>query len=55
VLSETGERFVLQAGRKAEVLAKNELGERFLASPAVSGGRIYLRGDGVLFGVGGGK
>jgi hypothetical protein len=36
-------------------LAKNELGERFLASPAVSGGRIYLRGDGVLFGVGGGK
>jgi hypothetical protein len=47
--------FVLQAGRKAEVLAKNELGERFLASPAVSGGRIYLRGDGVLFGVGGGK
>ena len=52
LLSETGEMFVLRAGRKAEVLAKNELGERFLASPAVSGGRIYLRGDGVLFGVG---
>jgi outer membrane protein assembly factor BamB len=52
LLSETGEMYVLRAGRKAEVLAKNELGERFLASPAVSGGRIYLRGDGVLFGVG---
>ena len=53
MLSETGEMFVLRAGRKAEVLAKNDLGERFLASPAVSGGRIFLRGDGVVFGVGG--
>lgn len=52
LLSETGETFVLRAGRKAEVLAKNELPERFLASPAISGGRIYLRGDGVLFAVG---
>jgi len=43
--------FVLKAGRKAEVLAKNELGERFLASPAIAGGTIYLRGDGTLFGV----
>jgi len=51
MLSETGEMFVLKAGRKAEVLAKNELGERFLASPAIAGGTIYLRGDGTLFGV----
>jgi outer membrane protein assembly factor BamB len=52
LLSETGEMFVLRAGRKAEVLARNELGERFLASPAIAGGMIYLRGDGTLFAVG---
>ena len=52
MLSETGEMFVLRAGRKMEILAKNELGERFLASPAIAGGRIFLRGDGTLFGVG---
>ena len=51
MLSETGEMFVLRAGRKAEVLARNELGERFLASPAIAGGTIFLRGDGILFGL----
>ena len=49
--SETGEMFVLRAGRKAEVLAKNDLGERFIASPAISDGRIFLRGDGTLFAI----
>ena len=52
MLSETGEMFVLRAGRKMEILAKNELGERFLASPAIAGGRIFLRGDGILFAAG---
>ena len=52
MLSETGEMFVLRAGRKAEVLAKNELEERFLASPAISNGSIFLRGDGTLFAIG---
>ena len=51
MLSETGDMFVLRAGRKAEVLAKNTLDERFLASPAISGGSILLRGDGTLFAV----
>jgi outer membrane protein assembly factor BamB len=50
--SETGETFVLLAGRKQEVLARNRLDERFLASPAISGGKIFLRGDGVLFAIG---
>ena len=52
LLSETGEMFVLRTGRKAELLAKNELNERFLASPAIAGGMIFLRGDGTLFGIG---
>lgn len=49
MISETGETFVLRAGRKPEVLATNDLGERMVASPAISAGRIYLRGDGMLF------
>ncbi len=51
LLSETGEMYVLRAGRKAEVLARNELGERFLASPAISDGKILLRGDRTLFAI----
>jgi outer membrane protein assembly factor BamB len=50
--SETGETYVLRAGRKAELLATNDLGERFLASPALSRGLIVLRADGRLFAVG---
>lgn len=51
MLSETGETFVVRAGREAAVLAKNDLGERFLASPAISGGTIFLRSDAALFAV----
>jgi outer membrane protein assembly factor BamB len=50
--SETGETFVLQAGREPRVLARNDLGERLIASPAISGGRIFLRSDGTLFAIG---
>jgi outer membrane protein assembly factor BamB len=50
-LGETGETYVLRAGRKAEVIAKNELGERFLASPAIAGSMIVLRGDKTLFAI----
>jgi outer membrane protein assembly factor BamB len=49
MVSETGETYVLKAGREATVLAKNDLGERFLASPAISNGRLFLRSDGSLF------
>jgi outer membrane protein assembly factor BamB len=52
MVSETGETFVLRAGRTAEVLATNDLGERFIASPAISGGRIFLRSDRTLFAIG---
>jgi outer membrane protein assembly factor BamB len=50
--SETGETFVLRAGREPRVLARNDLGERLIASPAISGGRIFLRSDGTLFAIG---
>ena len=53
LVSETGETFGLRAGRTAQVLARNELDERILASPAISGGRLFLRGDGTLYCIGG--
>ncbi len=49
MVSETGETFVLRSGRVPEILAKNDLGERMLASPAISNGRLFLRSDGSLF------
>ena len=51
MVSETGETYVLRAGRTPEVLATNDLGERFLASPAIAGGRIFLRSDAGLFAI----
>jgi outer membrane protein assembly factor BamB len=51
MVSETGETYVLRAGRTPEVLAENDLGERFLASPAISRSRIFLRSDRTLFAV----
>ncbi|HZA35024.1 MAG TPA: PQQ-binding-like beta-propeller repeat protein, partial [Vicinamibacterales bacterium] len=52
MVSETGDTFVLRAGREPEVLARNDLGERLLASPAIARGRLFLRSDGALFAVG---
>lgn len=52
MVSETGETFVLQAGREARVLARNNLGERLIASPAISHGRLLLRSDSTLFAIG---
>jgi outer membrane protein assembly factor BamB len=49
LVSETGETFVLRAGREPAILAQNDLGERFLASPAISNGCLFLRSDGTLF------
>jgi outer membrane protein assembly factor BamB len=51
-ISETGETFVLQAGREPKILAKNKLDERMIASPAISNGHIFLRSDGSLFCIG---
>jgi outer membrane protein assembly factor BamB len=55
MVSETGETYVLRAGRTAELLAKNELEERMLASPAIAKGCLFLRADGTLYCIGQGK
>jgi outer membrane protein assembly factor BamB len=50
--NEAGLVTVVEAGPKFRVLARNELGETLVASPAVAGGRLYLRGDRHLYCIG---
>lgn len=52
LLSEDGETIVLAAGRTPRVLARNRLPARQLASPAISGGRLFVRSDDQLFAIG---
>jgi len=47
-----GDVFVFAAQPTFTLLAKNTLGERFRASPAVADGRMYLRGQAHLFCIG---
>jgi outer membrane protein assembly factor BamB len=50
--SETGETLVLRAGRTPQILSRNRLNTHIVASPAIAGGRLYLRGDDELIAVG---
>ncbi len=52
LVNEEGDTFVLKAGREKHVVAKNSLGERTLASPAISRGQIFLRTDDSLYCIG---
>jgi outer membrane protein assembly factor BamB len=42
-LNDDGVTHVFKAGPKFELVARNELGEKTFASPAISGGQIFLR------------
>jgi len=44
-----GTTLVIKAGRDFEVLASNELDDKFDASPAVAGDELYLRGQDYLY------
>ena len=44
--------FVLKAGPKFEVIARNDLGEDCYASPAISHGQIFFRTLGTLYCIG---
>ncbi|MEX2262017.1 MAG: PQQ-binding-like beta-propeller repeat protein [Bryobacteraceae bacterium] len=48
-LSEEGDSTVIAPGRKFEKLAVNRLGEATLASMAISGGAIFIRGERHLY------
>jgi outer membrane protein assembly factor BamB len=49
LLSAEGKVTVLKASREWEVLAVNDLGDEAYASPAITGGRIFVRTRGTLF------
>ena len=49
ISNDDGTTFVVQAGPKFRLLAKNSLGERITASPAISGDWLILRTDSQLF------
>jgi outer membrane protein assembly factor BamB len=49
LVSEKGQTTVVRPGDKPHVLATNELGETFLATPAIAGGALYLRSDEHLY------
>ena len=52
LVSEDGETIVISAGRTPSVLSRNKLTARQLASPAVAGGRLFIRSDDVLYAIG---
>jgi len=52
LVSETGETVVLHAGRTPKVLARNTVDGHFVASPAIAGGRLFLRADDKLIAIG---
>jgi hypothetical protein len=51
-LNDDGVARVVRPARDYHLVAKNELGEKTFASPAISRGRLYLRGDRHLFCIG---
>ena len=44
-VSENGDTVVVKAGRAPQIVGRNALGERAVASPAASNGRIFIRTD----------
>jgi outer membrane protein assembly factor BamB len=50
--SEDGDVFVVQAGREFKVVATNNMGEPLMATPAISGSLLLIRGQHHLFAIG---
>jgi hypothetical protein len=51
-VSQSGETIVVKAGRTPTILARNDLGERIVASPAIASGQIFIRSDTRLYAIG---
>jgi outer membrane protein assembly factor BamB len=54
-LNDDGVMHVVKAGPTFELVARNELGEKTYASPAISGGQIFLRSFKNLYCIGAGN
>jgi outer membrane protein assembly factor BamB len=50
--SEDGDIFVVRAGAKFELLGKNVVGQLLMATPAISGGMMFVRAERDLFAIG---
>jgi len=50
-VSEDGDVFVIKAGPTYELLAKNAMGEVVMASPAIAGKMLIIRGQNHVFGI----
>lgn len=51
-VSENGDTVVVKAGATPRVVARNALGDRAVASPAISNGQIFIRTDRYVFAIG---
>ena len=51
-LSDDGIMTVIRPGATMEIVARNKLGERCFASPAISEGQIFIRGEKHLYSIG---
>lgn len=51
-VSENGDTIAVKSGATPSVVARNSVGERIIASPAVANGRIYLRTDSHVWAIG---
>jgi hypothetical protein len=54
LLTENGVTFVLEDGDEYKEIARNDLDEMSLASPAIAGGAIYIRTETKLYRIGAG-
>lgn len=50
--SEDGDIFIVKAGATFELLGKNTIGQLLMATPAISGGMMFVRGERDLFAIG---
>ena len=51
-VSESGDTVVVKAGRQPQIVARNGVGERAVASPAIARGQIFIRTDQHVFALG---
>jgi outer membrane protein assembly factor BamB len=51
-VAENGQTVVVKTGRPPTIAARNDIGERTLASPAISNGQIFLRSDAHVVAIG---
>jgi outer membrane protein assembly factor BamB len=52
IASYNGVVSVLRAGKEYRLLSQQDFGERIMASPALAGGRVYLRTEEALYALG---